>query len=373
MDFSLRRDHFSQALRLLQQTSDSKVAVPILGAVKIDAEEDSVRLSSTNMDHFTTLRVKARVTTPGSCAVHLRRLTPIIAEMPELDLKCALTGNNVMRLSSGGSLFRLNTLPVPDFPKIPELGSGGSVVIEEQVLLRQMRQVVYARSKDSARYQICGACFDIVGSKFTLVATDGRRMAMSTAPLDSNGVHVKLNVVDDMISIMSGFLQKDGKRPVRLSWDNARFSVAFLDNDESTGLVGEVLCVGRLYESPFPDYRRIVPADMGVPFLAERQLLLDTLHRASLATNDKHNAVKLTIADTALSIHAESPDFGQAHETMQVEGTGNVTISFNPTFLLDILRALAQDKITLFLRDAGSPVVVKAGDDFLGIVMPVRL
>ena len=144
--------------------------------------------------------------------------------------------------------------------------------------------------------------------------------------------------------------------------------------NESSGLIDEVHLVSKVVEGNYPNYQQVIPKETHQRIKVERELFLQSVHRAALVTSEKSNSVKIKLSNNLLEILASSPDFGEAHEKLVVSYEGpDLQVAFNPQFVMDPLRALSRDEVAFEVKDEVRPGVFKTSDSFLCVIMPVRL
>jgi DNA polymerase III subunit beta len=201
------------------------------------------------------------------------------------------------------------------------------------------------------------------GSKLTVVATDGRRLALIERDVDMpKGTETELILPTKAV----GELQ-------RLLGDKGDAKITVGENQITINLEGTTL-VSKLIEGTYPNFRQVIPAEAKERVQLERELFLAALHRASILASEKSQSVKLSFAKNNLTITATTPEVGEATETMAINYKGKeVTIAFNPQYVMDPLRNLDADEVFLELTDELSPGVLKVSEPFLYVLMPMRL
>ena len=191
MKFKINRDHFANGLAQVINVVGSKATMPILSNVLIEAEKDQISLTTTNLDLGIRCKIKAEVKEAGTVTLPVKRLASIVKELPNTDVTVDAAPNHQVKLSSGGSTFRIMGIGKEEFPPLPEFGDEKAFTLEQAELASMLRSVSYAESQDETRYILNGVYFSFKEGKFTLVATDGRRLALMgkdmEIPADSSG------------------------------------------------------------------------------------------------------------------------------------------------------------------------------------------
>jgi len=373
MKFKINRDHFANGLAQVINVVGSKATMPILSNVLIEAEKDQISLTTTNLDLGIRCKIKAEVKEAGTVTLPVKRLASIVKELPNTDVTVDAAPNHQVKLSSGGSTFRIMGIGKEEFPPLPEFGDEKAFTLEQAELASMLRSVSYAESQDETRYILNGVYFSFKEGKFTLVATDGRRLALMgkemEIPADSSG---SIILPAKTVSELGRLLDKGEK--VKINFNERRCAFQIANNKDSSGLVDSIYLYSKVVEGNYPNYNQVVPKETHQRIKLERQLFLDCIHRAALVCSEKANQVKLKLSSNLLEIMAQSPDFGEAHESMAINYSGpDLQVAFNPVFLMDPLKALTKDEIFFEVKDEISPGVFKTLDSFICVIMPVRM
>jgi DNA polymerase III subunit beta len=373
MKFKINRDHFSNGLAQVLNVVGSKAAMPILSNVLIEAEKDQISLTTTNLDLGIRCRIKAEVKEGGSITLPVKRLATIVRELPNVDVAFDTTANHQAKIASGGSNFRIMGIGAEEFPKLPETADDKSFTLPQGELSGMLGNVSYAQSTDETRYILNGVYFSFKDGKFTLVATDGRRLALvgkeMTVPANSAGaIILPAKTVAELLRLLG-----KGEK-VKIAFNERRATFQIETGKDAGGLVDSIFLFSKVVEGNYPNYQQVIPKETHQRIKLERELFLHCVHRAALVTSEKSNSVKMKLSANLLEVMASSPDFGESHESVAVQYSGpDLQVAFNPQFIMDPLRALTKDEVFFELKDEVSPGVFKTLDNFICVIMPVRL
>ncbi|MDF3057326.1 MAG: dnaN [Rariglobus sp.] len=373
MKFKINRDHFSNGLAQVLNVVGSKATMPILSNVLIEAEKDYISLTTTNLDLGIRCKIKAEVKEGGSVTLPVKRLATIVRELPNVDVTFDATPNHQVKLTSGGSTFRIVGIGKEEFPPLPEFGDDKSFTLEQAELTSMLKSVSYAQSSDETRYILNGVYFNFRDGKLSLVATDGRRLALISkeleVPAESAG---SIILPAKTVSELTRMLDKGEK--LKIAFNDRRASFQINTDKDSSGLVDSIYLYSKVVEGNYPNYQQVIPKETHQRIKLERELFLQCVHRAALVTSEKSNSVKIKLTSNLLEITAQSPDFGEAHESMAIAYSGpDLQVAFNPSFVIDPLKALTKDEVFFELKDEVSPGVFKTLESFICVIMPVRL
>jgi DNA polymerase-3 subunit beta len=373
MKFKINRDHFSNGLAQVLNVVGSKAAMPILSNVLIEAEKDQISLSTTNLDLGIRCKIKAEVKEGGSVTLPVKRLATIVRELPNVDVTVDASANHQVKIASGGSNFKIMGIGAEEFPKLPDTGDDKTFSLEQAELAGMLGNVAYAQSTDETRYILNGVYFNFKDGKLSLVATDGRRLALVAkempVPANSAGaIILPAKTVSELLRLLG----KGDKLTIAFNDRRAAFQID--TNKDNSGLTEAIYLFSKVVEGNYPNYQQVIPKETHQRIGLERELFLQCVHRAALVTSEKSNSVKIKLSANLLEITASSPDFGESHESMAIAYSGpDLQVAFNPQFIMDPLRALTKDQVFFELKDEVSPGVFKTLESFVCVIMPVRL
>ena len=373
MKFKINRDHFANGLAQVLNVVGSKSTMPILSNVLIEAEKDQISLTTTNLDLGIRCKIKAEVNETGSVTLPVKRLASIVRELPNIDVTFDGSPNHQVKLSSGGSNFRIMGIGREDFPPLPEFGEEKAYTLQQDELNSMLKNVSYAQSTDETRYILNGVYFNFRDGKISLVATDGRRLAVVSKEMDVPAESAGAIILPaKTVSELSRLLDKGEK--VKINFSDRRCAFQIATDKDTSGLIDNVYLYSKVVEGNYPNYLQVIPKETHQRIKLERELLLECVHRAALVCSEKANSVRIKLSSNLLEITAQSPDFGEAHESMAIGYSGpELQVAFNPAFIMDPLRALTKDEVFFEVKDDVSPGVFKTLDSFICVIMPVRL
>ncbi|MGF1450445.1 MAG: DNA polymerase III subunit beta [Opitutales bacterium] len=375
MKFKINRDHFTTGLQQVLNVVGTRATMPILSNVLIQAEEDHLSLTTTNLDMGIRCRIRAEVQDPGGITLPVRKLATVVRALPDPAVEVEASGNNQAKITSGGSLFRMMGIGQDEFPPLPSFADQHTFVAPQETLAKMLRSVSYAQSSDENRYILNGVYFLFGENKLNLVATDGRRLALisqeSEVPQETEG---SLILPAKTVAELERLLGQGTDVTITFSERQVAFEIKIAEGNEKGGLIDSIYLVSKIVEGNYPNYKQVIPKETENRIKVERELFADCVQRAAFMTSDKNHSVKLKMSENLLEITGSSPEFGESHESMAIQYDGReVQVAFNPAYLLDPLKALPHDEVYFEFKDELSPGVVKTLDSFQCVVMPLRL
>ncbi len=363
MKFTINKDTFLQGLQQVQHVVSSRATLPILSNVLIEAGDGRIKLTTTDLDVGVSGTVEAQVEKKGATTLPARRLATIIRELPAEEVSVSVDGNNVASIESGPSFFKILGLDMDEFPPLYVFEEPSEFKIEQKTLKDALKKTAYAISTDETRYVLNGIFCRFKDGKMTLVATDGRRLAMVDNDLEfPESQERDIIIPTKAVAELQRLLKDEGD--VRMLVGESQIGFEMNTN----------ILVSKLIDGNYPNFRQVIPGEAKERVTLDREMFLNTVSRISILSSDKSNSVKLKFSKDEIEIGANSPDIGEAKEQIPVSYRGpEMTIAFNPEFLMAPLRNLDVDEVRLELIDEMSPGVLKIDTPFLYVLMPMRV
>jgi DNA polymerase-3 subunit beta len=368
MNLTISKEQIINGLQAVQNVVSTRTTLPILSNVLLRAEGDRLEFTATDLDVTITSAVEAKVKKGGASTVPVKKLFGIVRELTNADIDLQVDEKNVCTIQSGASFYKMNGLSADEFPPPPKFGEDKKVTLPQETVRSMMKKTSFAISSDESRYVLNGIYISLKDHKMTMVATDGRRLALADEEVDvSEKSQGEFIVPSKAVNELNRLLAEKGEIEVRY----AENQVAFALKDEKGGTIN---IISKLIEGNYPNYRQVIPAETKERVALVREEFLHALRRAEIMTSEKSNSVKLNFGKNRLEITANSPEVGEAKETLAINYKGpEMAIAFNPKYMIDPLNALANDEVFLELIDELSPGVLKINGPFLYVVMPMRL
>lgn len=377
MKFKINRDHFSSGLQLVTSVVGARKTMPILQNVLLEAKDGLVRLTTTNLDLGARCSVKAVVADEGSITLPVKEIGRIVRELADMEVSVETSDNSKATISTRGSIFNVIGMDSKEFPPLPELEGQKEFSLKRNEVISMLKSVSYAQSVNEERYMLKGVFFQFSKDKLSLVATDGRRLAVTnrtiTASEEESGEFILPSLTVTEIEKLP-----DIGEDINISFTDRQvaFELKVKNTDDAnSGFKDSVYLVSKVVEGKYPNYKQVIPKDDFNSAEIERELMQECVHRAALVSDEK---VTLRIKPEEMEITGQSV-VGDACESMPINYKGEeAAVSFNPRFLLDPLKSITKDKISLEFRDDMSPGVFKVKDEekdalvFLCVVMPIR-
>jgi len=307
--------------------------------------------------------VEAQVERTGATTLPARRLFSIVRELPAAEIYFDVDSKNLASIRSGSSYFKILGLPEEEFPPLARFEEAKVFTIAQKQLKDGLKKTSYAISTDETRYVLNGTLFSFKENKLTLVATDGRRLALVDLELEfPRSQELDIIVPTKAVTEIQRMLREEGDAKITIGENQIAFEL------------NRTLLVSKLIEGNYPNFRQVIPPEAKERITLERETFLTAVRRVSLLASEKSNSVKLIFSKNNIDIVANTPDVGEAKESLPIMYKGrDFSIAFNPEFLMAPLRNLSTDEVYLDLIDEMSPGVIKIAGPFLYVLMPMRL
>jgi DNA polymerase-3 subunit beta len=366
MELVARKNDLLRELQLFQGIVERKNTIPILANVLLDAAGSEVRFLATDLEVALRSTCSATVTKPGSLTLPAKKFYEIVKSLPDTDIRVTEDKSGV-HVAADRFNSRMQTLPREDFPTLPETSGTARATLPRNAVKEMVAKTQFAITGEDTRYFLNGAQFVLGTDSMSLVATDGHRLALVTAPRGSEGEESKAILPKKTLGELARLLsESDGDIAYERGENHLFFDV------------GGRLLISRMIDGQFPAYERVIPKGNDKHIEFERDRLTNAVKRVALLSNERSRAVKFLIEKGKVEVASSSPELGEASEQLPVEYTGSaMQICFNAQYVLDFLAAVATDVVSLELKDEVSQAVMKPigaeGYDYTYVIMPMRV
>lgn len=377
MKLRVAKERILDGLNQVQNVVSTRTTLPILSNVLLKASGNALQLTTTDLDVGIRCEIEVDVAKPGATTLPARRLFSIIRELPTSEIELDVDDKNVASIKCGSSFFKIMGMAEEEFPPLPKFDGKRDFNLSQAVLRDMLKKTSYAISNDETRFVLNGVFLSFKNEKLTIVATDGRRLALvehdlEFAKANEQDVILPTKAVNELLRLLTD--QGDVKIQIGENQIAFQLTKPAATKDQPAEQKSSLLLVSKLVEGTYPNYRQVIPGECKERVALEREGLLTALRRAALLTSDKSNSVKLTFGKNNLGISANTPDVGESRESLAINYKGKeMSIAFNPEYMMDPLRNLDADEVFIELIDELSPGVIKINAPFLYVLMPMRM
>ncbi len=367
MRFTIMRPELELLMNKVISVVPPKSTLPVLSTVLIEAKENLLKATSTDLDMSISASISCEVSEEGAVCIPARRFSEIAKKLPTDEVKIAVEDFRV-KVECGRGKYELSGMEAVDFPKMPDFKSEFRFALPASVLRKGDRRCLYAASMDESRPVLNGIFFQLFPNELRMVATDGHRLAKVSFAGDF--VKEKVEVVVPPKAI---------RQVVRLlSEEDANIEVGVSKNYIMFEVGDSVIC-SRVLEGPFPNYEQVIPKETNKRLTVNTDELIDAITRVSIFADTVTHQVKFSLRSDRVNLSVSTADVGEGQEVVPATYEGEeMDIGYNANYILDILKSIDSDEAVFFLNTpllAGlvEPVVKEEGEDLLCLIMPLRL
>ncbi len=367
MKFSIQREDILKPLQAISGVVERRQTLPVLSNVLLNVNSSSLQLSGTDLE------VELRVETPvdaievGDITLPARKFLDICKALPDSAMiEIAVEGDRAT-LRSGKSRFTLSTLPAAEFPNMESVKGQVEFTIPQSHLKELIDKTQFSMAQQDVRYYLNGLMLEINSDTLRSVATDGHRLALCEMPCsiaceESRQIIVPRKGVGELSRLLE---DSDVEAQVSVGSNHIRVT-----------LPGFIF-TSKLIDGRFPDYQRVVPQNCDKDVIAERDIIRQSLTRASILSNEKYRGIRLNLRSGSIIVQANNPELEEAEEEFEVSYDGApLEIGFNVSYILDALNVLSDSSVVLHFSDANSSCLITGnveGSNCKYVVMPMRL
>ena len=364
-------DSFGKKLALVSRGVSVRSTIQLLTGILLEAGEEVVRLSATDMELSIQTSSPAKVEEKGRVVIPARIFNDVVRSLPKEDLTLVHdSSEGVVRLSAGENEYRIRAYAAEDFPRLPKFDEAEAFKMSGEALVETVEKVSRSYSRDETRPVLTGILISFEESRVRMVTTDSYRLSIKETELattfdGSREAIIPARAMQEVGRIFSGSDEEQVE--------------AVLSENQALFRIGDVLFGTRLIEGNFPEYKRLLPTAFEREISVSREDLVETLRRVSLFTQRQMPAVpvSLSFSEGAVEVSVRNGEVGEAHERLLATSEDDFHISFNPIYLLDGVSAVDSEKVLFKLNEPLKPGLIVPetnGEepDFLYLITPMR-
>ncbi len=342
----------------------NKPAIPILANVLLEAVNDQLVLSATDLTTSMRSFCSAKVIEEGAIALPAKRFFQLIRELTTSQVKISTTPSDHAEITAGSSIFKIHGMNKNEFPTLPTLTGTIQLSIAPNLLKELLARSSFSVSREDSRYFLNGILLQIANQTATFVGTDGKRLAktwtkISSDPSFQGSYIIPLKAVEEM-----GKMLEHGEKEATLSLTHDK---VFLEHNST-------LLTTKLLSGQYPDVERAIPANPALSFSLHREELMVLLRQVSLFTSETSGSIRFIFTTGQLQLNATNSEIGEGNVQMPVDYAGEkLEIAFNPHYFLDILRHSKDETIRFSFTDSYNPGLISDTSSALFALMPMRL
>tara|TARA_Y100000591_G_scaffold331851_1_gene367071 strand:+ start:562 stop:1674 length:1113 start_codon:yes stop_codon:yes gene_type:complete len=369
MKFSVNQKDLQNSLNYCQGVIEKRSTLPILSNVLLEAKDAKLKITATDLDliftqNISNIEIHEEGKTTTSCSI----MYDIVRKFNnEKKINFNLVSENKINLESDKSTFNLNCLKASEFPITEGNFKENEFILNSKKLLKLLNKCKFSISNDETRHYLSGIFIHITeseGKKFlTAVSTDSHRMAISKTLLSEDikfePIILPKKTIFQLCSILDHY---DGD--VKISNLKSKIKFEF----------SEIVLMSKLIDGKFPNYFQVIPKDNQKKLEIELKAFLTSVDRVASVSLDKKDGLRMSLENNILNLSVNNSNSGDGKESLPVKFDHELDISFNPRYLIDVASNMDGNKIEIFLKESGSPALIKDPSDFdsIYVVMPMK-
>jgi DNA polymerase-3 subunit beta len=367
MKLTIARERLHEGLSAVAATVPTKTTLPVLANVLLEATDDGVRLSGTDLDIAVSTVIPAEIDAAGAVTLPAKKLVEIVRELPNAAIRLTGTGEQRVHLECGRSKFKLLGIPKEEFPNFPPVSFDESWAVTSSDLQKLINHVSFAASTEESRPILNGVLWELQKGQMRMVATNGHRLAKMDLAVSGSGASAELIVPPKALDQVR-----------RLFGPSDEIAIARSDNHLGFRS-GSTVVFTRLIEGPYPNYEQVIPRENDKACTVEKDAMAAALRRVGVVASDQTHRVRLAFSGGALKFSVSTPDLGEAQDEIAVTYDGDaLEIGFNANYLLEILKNMPTDEVRLTFKapERAATIEPVGWDDpaaYMCLVMPLRL
>ena len=369
MDITVQKSDLLKELSAAQGAVERKSTIPILSHLLLDASGTQVAITATDLNLSLRTACAAQVKKAGSCAIPARKFYDYVKLLPDEEITLRVLENNWVEVRCGVSRTKMVGMPKDNFPKLPAFPADSAISLSTSVLRTLISKTQFAISEEESRYTLNGAMLLLKPEAFTMVATDGHRMAFIEMPSTKNVVSAAIRhlVPKKAITEVSSLLSNTDAETVEFAHDDATLFFR----------IGKRLLTSRQLSGQFPNYEAVMPKEHQQSVQLPVTDFAHAIHRVSQFADERSRSVRLEFHQKQLRIKSSSAETGESEDLLTTEYAGKTNImAFNSEYLSQFLRASGGEKVAFSFSapDAAGELTPTENKDYTYryIVMPMR-
>lgn len=372
MKFVISTQEFNYLISKCLNVVAQKMTIPILSNILIEAINDELILTATDLTVGVRCYTEAKILEEGATTLPAKKLAQLVRELTSVNLEITTNANEVTEIVADSSRFKLNGMNKSEFPALPSVAGAASFKIKQADLKDMFFRTSFAVSREDNRYVLTGVYMNIANGEASFVGTDGKRLAKAHVPIEidpsfASSYVIPLKAVEEILKNLT----EEGEATV------------YLVSDKIAIEASNTMIVTKLLSGDYPDINRVIPESTEAVVSLHREELMALLRQVSLFAADNNHSVRFTFMDGELRLTANTMEIGEGKVSMPANYHGpKLEVAFNPNFFLDILRHSKGETVKMGVTDAYNPGVITDKEvemnsanaaSPLFVLMPMRL
>ncbi|AXA32899.1 DNA polymerase III subunit beta [Francisella adeliensis] len=367
MNFVLNRDDLLKPLQSMLSIANSKSTMPLLSCILFDIQDNKLKITASDLDTEITCSIAINCDANMKLALNADKIYNIVRSLNDNSMIDFNINDNKVTISSNNSKFNLMSLNADNFPLADgNIQEESGFDLSQQDFHHIISKIDFSMANDDTRYFLNGMFWEVNGNLLRAVSTDGHRMSITEAIINSKVIDTTCQ------SIIPKKAITELKKIVAKTEDTIKIC---LGKTYLKAEFGEFIFISKLIDGRYPDYQKVIPKNNTKLLAVDKKVLKDSLLRTSILANDKYKGVRLNISPGQILLSANNPENEKAEESVEVQyNEDSMEICFNYRYLLDIISVLNEDTMSIYLDNPNMSALVKdEKDNSLFIIMPMKI
>jgi DNA polymerase-3 subunit beta len=364
MKIKCNQNNFLNSILTVQKASSVNTTLPILQGILIEAKNDHLVLTATNLELGIESHMNAEILDTGRVVLPSRLLSEIVRKLPDAEIELEVKDNYIVKLSCLNSVVTIQGLDPEEYPALPQVSDGQKLELNQKMLSEMIRQTIFAVAIDESRPILTGALLEVSGNTVNMVCLDGYRLALRRGRIEKAQKDRSVVIPGKSLAEIAKIINDD----------NIDITIMVAENHVLFDL-GDTRVISRVLEGEYLNYQQIIQSEYKLRVKVDRDILAASIERASLiAREGKNNLIKLNIKEGKMIITSNS-EAGQIYEEIPILLEGSeLEIAFNARYLSDVLKVVDDQELCLDFNTNVTPCIARpiSGDQFTYLLLPVR-
>lgn len=362
MKFTVNREKLAKALQKVSSIIGSRSMLPVLSNILVECRDNKLKLDSTDLEMRISTSIECIAEVEGATTIPAKKLAALVSRFTADEVSFDINDNNHIKIECGTGRFTLLGLPAEEFPGTIDINVIKNVKIDEAVFKTMLNSITYAVSPDDSRKVLTGILMATQGNILTMVATDGKRLALNERAVEA----VNGNDGECIVPLKAA-------NEARRTLDGGDFVEIQIGEKQCRFIGQNFTLTTKLIDGNYPNFRQVIPAEFKRVVEIPTEPLLQKIEMVSQVLSESSSYVVLSFADNTLTIKGSSSEVGEGSDSMSIEyELEPIDVSFNPGFLADPLKVVGIPSVTLKMNDPFNQVAIEGANGFIYVIMPIR-
>lgn len=364
MKFTCHKADINEAINIVLKAVPGKTTMPILECVVIEGRENELTLTTNNMSMGIETKFPAQIEEEGIILVNAKMISDIIRKLPDQDIFFESDDNENILLFCGKSKFNLSGKNHEEFPMLPEIEKTNKINISQFTLREMIQQTIFSISNNENNKILTGELFEINGDEFKIASLDLHRVSIRKMQLRESYDNIKVVIPGKTLMEVSKIFTGGMDEEVEI----------FFSKNHVLFQYDKTIIISRLIEGNFYNINQMLTNDYETKVVVNKKELLDCIDRATLLLREAENKpVIMNIKNDEIKMEMNTK-IGSMDENINIEKEGkDLRIAFDPKFIIDVLRVIDEEEVSLYLFNAKAPCFIRDDKSYIYLILPVNL